>query len=92
MCITEQKLVDAYANGNPHERFSLIYKNYEVFLQLVDSFETGLLNQILFEVEYNRRAKNDEDPDVESIINYMFDITRTVAEKMFAYGAALGEN
>ena len=34
----------------------------------------------------------DEDPDVESIINYMFDITRTVAEKMFAYGAALGEN
>ncbi len=30
MCITEQKLVDAYANGNPHERFSLIYKNYEV--------------------------------------------------------------
>ena len=28
MCITEQKLVDAYANGNPHERFSLIYKNY----------------------------------------------------------------
>lgn len=193
MCITEQKLVDAYANGNLHERFSLIYKNYEVFLQLVDSFETGLLNQILFEVEYNRRAKNyddlgvriqnlrfsdptaskaiehimiredveecnfsgnilketdnpkkhkrdiltihmmrrefevfdsclktlpeegkpcseaykrvyesnrrlcerlgvDEDPDVESIINYMFDITRTVAEKMFAYGAALGEN
>ena len=61
MCITEQKLVDAYANGNPHERFSLIYKNYEVFLQLVDSFETGLLNQILFEVEYNRRAKNDDD-------------------------------
>ena len=31
------------------------------FLQLVDSFETGLLNQILFEVEYNRRAKNDDD-------------------------------
>ena len=53
--------MDAYANGNPHERFSLIYKNYEVFLQLVDSFETGLLNQILFEVEYNRRAKNDDD-------------------------------
>lgn len=31
MCITEQKLVDAYANGNPHERFSLIYKNYEIY-------------------------------------------------------------
>lgn len=35
MCITEQKLVDAYANGNPHERFSLIYKNYEVCLTLL---------------------------------------------------------
>lgn len=46
--------------------------------------------------ESNRRLCEwlgvDEDPDVESIINYMFDITRTVAEKMFAYGAALGEN
>ena len=46
--------------------------------------------------ELNRRLCErldvDEDPDVESIINYMFDITRTVAEKMFAYGAALGEN
>ena len=46
--------------------------------------------------ESNRRLCErlgvDEDPDVESIINYMFDITRTVAEKMFAYGAALGGN
>lgn len=66
MCITEQKLVDAYANGDSHERFSLIYKNYEVFLQLVDSFETGILNQILFEVEYNRRAKNDDNLGVRN--------------------------
>ena len=38
MCITEQKLVDAYANGNPHERFSLIYKNYEVFVLEIYGF------------------------------------------------------
>ena len=41
--------------------FLLIYKNYSVFPQLVDCYETGLLNRILFEVEYNRRAKNDDD-------------------------------
>ena len=34
----------------------------------------------------------DEDPDVEMIIDSMFEIMRTVGEKMFAYGAALGEN
>ena len=36
MCITEEKLVEAYGNSNPHERFLLIYKNYSVFPQLVD--------------------------------------------------------
>ena len=29
----------------------------------------------------------DEDPDVEIIIDSMFEITRTVGEKMFEYGA-----
>ena len=28
MCITEEKLVEAYGNSSPHERFLLIYKNY----------------------------------------------------------------
>ena len=37
MCITEQKLVDAYANGNPHERFSLIYKNYAYYKMAIDA-------------------------------------------------------
>lgn len=55
MCITEEKLVEAYGNSNPHERFLLIYKNYSIFPQLVDCYETGLFNRILFEVEYNRR-------------------------------------
>lgn len=32
MCITEEKLVEAYGNSNPHERFLLIYKNYSVLL------------------------------------------------------------
>lgn len=53
MCITEEKLVEAYGNSSPHERFLLIYKNYSVFPQLVDCYETGLFNRILFEVEYN---------------------------------------
>ena len=51
MCITEEKLVEAYGNSNPHERFLLIYKNYSIFPQLVDCYETGLFNRILFEVE-----------------------------------------
>ena len=39
--------------------------------KLVDCYETGLFNRILFEVEYNRRKKNDddlggEDPDQSS--------------------------
>ncbi len=47
MCITEEKLVEAYGNSNPHERFLLIYKNYSVFPQLVDCYETGLFNPSL---------------------------------------------
>ena len=31
----------------------------------------------------------DEDPDVEMIIDSMFEITRTVGEKMFEYGVVL---
>ena len=47
MCITEDKLVEAYGKANPHERFKLIYKNYGIFPQLVDCYETGLCNRIL---------------------------------------------
>ena len=53
MCITEEKLVDRYGESNLHERFMLIYKNYSVFPQLVDCYETGLFNRILYEREYN---------------------------------------
>lgn len=42
--------------------------------------------------EANRRLCErlgvDEDPDVEMIIDGMFEITRIVGEKMFQYGAA----
>lgn len=61
MCITEEQLTEAYSKGNPHERFVLIYKNYEVFLRLVDCLETGLFNRILYEREYNRRARNTSE-------------------------------
>ena len=59
MCITEDKLVESYGKATPRERFRLIYKNYSIFPQLVDCYETGLFNRILFEVEYNRRKKDD---------------------------------
>ena len=29
--------------------------------KLVDCYEIGLFNRILFDVEYNRRKKNDDD-------------------------------
>lgn len=61
MCITEKQLADEHARGEPKERFDLIYKNYEVFPKLVDCFETGLFNTILYEREYNRRARNEAD-------------------------------
>lgn len=73
MCITEEKLVEAYGNSNPHERFLLIYKNYSVFPQLVDCYETGLFNRILFEVEYNRRKKNDDDLGVRVQTSHLSD-------------------
>ena len=75
MCITEEKLVEAYGNSNPHERFLLIYKNYSVFPQLVDCYETGLFNRILFEVEYNRRKKNDDDLGVRVQTSHLSDGT-----------------
>ena len=67
-------------------------------VRIENEFEEGKTCSEAYKQVYaaNRRLCErlgvDEDPDVESIINYMFDITRTVAEKMFAYGAALGEN
>ena len=79
MCITEDKLVEAYGNATPHERFLLIYKNYSVFPQLIDCYETGLLNRILFEVEYNRRAKNDDDLGVRILTSSRSDPTATKA-------------
>ena len=60
MCITEEQLVDAYSRGDPKQRFSLIYKNYEIFSQLVDCYEVGLFNRILYEKEYNRKKKNGD--------------------------------
>lgn len=75
MCITEEKLVEGYGNSNPHERFLLIYKNYSVFPQLVDCYETGLFNRILFEVEYNRRKKNDDDLGVRVQTSHLSDLS-----------------
>ena len=60
MCTTEEQLVEAYSRADPRQRFMLIYKNYEVFLQLVDCFEVGIFNRILCEKEYNRRKKNGD--------------------------------
>ena len=79
MCITEERLVEEYRKGNPHERFLLIYKNYSVFPQLVVCFETGLFNKILFEVEYNRRAKNNDDLGVRIQTSRRSDPTATQA-------------
>lgn len=75
MCITEEKMVEGYGNSNPHERFLLIYKNYSVFPQLVDCYETGLFNRILFEVEYNRRKKNDDDLGVRVQTSHLSDLS-----------------
>ena len=75
MCITEEKLVEGYGNSNPHGRFLLIYKNYSVFPQLVDCYETGLFNRILFEVEYNRRKKNDDDLGVRVQTSHLSDLS-----------------
>ena len=75
MCITEDKLVESYGKATPRERFRLIYKNYSIFPQLVDCYETGLFNRILFEVEYNRRKKNDDDLGVRIQTSHRSDPT-----------------
>jgi len=80
MCITEEKLVDRYGESNPHERFMLIYKNYEVFLRLVESYETGLFNRILYEREYNLRAKNGEDLGIRIQTNRISDPTNEIRQ------------
>ena len=79
MCITEEQLVEAYGKATPHERFRLIYKNYSIFPQLVDCYETGLFNRILFEVEYNRRKKNDDDLGVRIQTSHRSDPTAAKA-------------
>ena len=48
LCITEEQLVDRYGQSDPHERFMMIYKNYEVFLKMIESYEIGLFNRILY--------------------------------------------
>ena len=75
ICIKEEKLVDRDGQGNPHEKFMLIYKNYEVFLKLIESYETGLFNRILYEREYNLRAKNGEDIGIRIQTNRFSDPT-----------------
>lgn len=79
MCITEDKLVESYGKATPRERFRLIYKNYSIFPQLVDCYEIGLFNRILFEVEYNRRKKNDDDLGVRIQTSHRSDPTAAKA-------------
>ena len=52
------QLVAAYSKGNPKERFTLIYRNYCIFLQTINSYETGVYNRILCEKQYNCHASN----------------------------------
>ena len=88
MCITEEKLVEAYGKGTPKERFTLIYKNYEVFLKLVDSYEVGLFNRILFEREYNLRNRYGEELGVRIQNSHHSDPTATKAiENMMIHEA-----
>ena len=75
MCMTDEELVTAYSKGSPKERFKLIYKNYEVFLNLVESYEAGLFNRILYEREYNLRAKKGEDLGIRIQTNRISDPT-----------------
>lgn len=80
MKITEDELVESYGKGDAHERFTLIYKHYEVFLRLVDCYETGLFNRILYEREYNMRAKlGADDLGVRIKTNRISDPTATKA-------------
>lgn len=91
MYITEEKLVEAYGKANPHERFKLIYKNYGIFPQLVDCYETGLCNRILFEVEYNRMKKNDDDLGVRIKTNHLSDTTALKAIERIMVRNAIDE-
>ena len=47
--------------------------------KLVESYEIGLFNRILFEVEYNRRKKNDEDLGVRIQTSHRSDPTAAKA-------------
>lgn len=68
MQTTETELVEAYGRATPHEHFTLIYKNYEVFLKLVECYETGLFNRILYEREYNIKANRDFDNSFDEML------------------------
>ena len=62
-------------------------------VRIQNEFEEGKTSCEAYKRVYdaNRRLCErlgvDEDPDVEIIIDSMFEITRTVGEKMFEYGA-----
>ena len=62
-------------------------------VRIENEFEEGKTCSEAYKQVYaaNRRLCErlgvDEDPDVEMIIDSMFEITRTVGEKMFEYGA-----
>lgn len=94
MQTTETELVEVYGRSNPHERFDLIYKNYEVFMKLVDCFETGLFNRILYEREYNLRSRcSTEELGVRISTNRISDTTATKAiERIMIRDAIENEN
>lgn len=54
------KLVEQYGQGNAKERFRLIFKNYEVFMNTVDSYERGIIHLIIKEKEYNRQNQRGD--------------------------------
>jgi hypothetical protein len=55
--------------------FSADRNGVEIFLNLVESYEAGLFNRILYEREYNLRAKNGEDVGVRIQTNSLSDPT-----------------
>lgn len=75
MCVTEVGLVERYGESDPHGRFILIYKNYEVFLKMIESYETGLFNRICNEREYNLRSKNMDELGIRIRTNRISDLT-----------------
>lgn len=64
MCITDEKLVDAYGKGDPRERFMLNYRNYEVFPQLIDCSDPSLggisSGKGFSAVHQNHRSRTEE--------------------------------